>query len=171
MSLTIENQIEPEFTELERQAFARAGACPRAAGGATAQFSTQSRRRAYCLLRRESNIFSAIIQQLVELRQEEEADEYGTLRANEQAFDAACSLVIDAAIISARDRRPIPRGCASTDSEGGIRIEWVRPTASVHLVIPAGLKHEAYIYYEAIGFYSTEPASPDLLASRLSSIS
>jgi hypothetical protein len=113
---------------------------------------------------------SAIIQQLVELRNDDETDEYGDLRASKFAFDMACQLITDAAIIAARSRREIPRGCASTSAQGGVRIEWVRPTASVHLVIPATPARDAYIYHENATGHCTEPASPDRLASRLSAI-
>jgi hypothetical protein len=100
---------------------------------------------------------------LVELRNEAESDEYGTLRASPSAFDAACHLLTDAAIVSARDGRQIPDGCASTDSEGGLRIEWVRPTASVHLVVPATTNTEAYIYHEVDDKFATESATPEAL--------
>lgn len=104
-----------------------------------------------------------IIQQLVELRNEPEADEYGILRAADHAFDSACQLIADAALISDRDNLPIPRGCASTDSEGGVRIDWIRPTAAVCLIVPASKDREAYIYYDVAGECSTEPATADAL--------
>ena len=176
MSLTMENQIVPEFTELEwRLAFSRARA-PRSQppsvrtgdDRATPNTIPPGRLR---LVSAGIKYLSAIIQQLVELRNEEETDEYGTLRASQHAFDVACRLVTDAAIISAFDGRQIPRGCTSTDSQGGVRIEWVRPTASVHLVIPASSDREGYIYHEVADRHGTEPASPDRLAARLGAVS
>ena len=107
---------------------------------------------------------SSLIQQLVELRNDEENDEYGSLRANKHAFDAACDLLTDAAIESAPHGRQIPYGCVSTDSEGGIRIEWVRETASVHLIIPASAERDGYVYHEEGTQYGTEPATTESLA-------
>lgn len=114
---------------------------------------------------------SALIGQLVELRQAEESDEYGTLRATEAAYGLACSLLIDAAIIAALEgRRQIPHANVSTNSEGGVRIEWVRPTHSVHLAIPATSDRPAYIYHEVGNEYAAEPVSPERLAYRLREI-
>ena len=176
MPPTTENQIASEFTELEwRLALSRVRP-PKfqppsvQTGDDRATPGTISPSR-LALSSARIKYLSAIIQQLVELRNEAETDEYGTLRATRHAFDAACHLVTDAAIISAHGGRQIPRGCASTDSEGGIRIEWVRPTASVHLVIPANSDREGYIYHEVADHHGTEPASPGRLVSRLSAVS
>jgi hypothetical protein len=113
---------------------------------------------------------SEIVRQLVELCNEPTTDEYGILRPTQHAFDAACQLLIDAAIVSARESRAIPYGCASTDSEGGIRIEWVRPTSSVHLVVPASLDRRSYIYHEVGDAYGTMTATPKKLARWLQEI-
>jgi hypothetical protein len=111
---------------------------------------------------------SDIVQQLLELRNEAESDEFGTLRPSQRAFDEACHFLMDAAILSARESRAIPRGCAVTDAEGGVRIEWVRPKAGVSLVVPAFADRESYVFYHATGEdgYS-EQASPETLARRL----
>jgi hypothetical protein len=107
---------------------------------------------------------SSLIQQLIELRNEPESDDHGVLRAAQPAFDRACHLLIDAAIVSALESRQIPHGCASTDSEGGIRIEWVRDSASVHLIVPASDKRGEYVYHEEGANYGTEPATAETLA-------
>lgn len=107
---------------------------------------------------------SPLMGQLVDLRNSEECDDYGILRATKYAFDLACNLLVDAAIVAAKDGRQIPHGCASTDSEGSIRIEWVRPTTSVHLVVPATGDSEEYIYHEIENQYGTETASAEVLA-------
>ena len=176
MPLTMQNQIAPEFTELElRLAFSRA----RAPKFQPPSVRTRDDRATpdtiapgrLLLASAGIKYLSAIIQQLVELRKEEENDEYGTLRASQHAFDEACQLVTDAAIISARDGRQIPRGCTSTDSQGGVRIEWISPTASVHLVIPATSNREGYIYHEVADRHGAEPANASRLASRLGAIS
>jgi hypothetical protein len=107
---------------------------------------------------------STLIGQLVKLRNEPEKDEYGILQLNKTAFDQGCCLLIDAAICSAQDGRQIPYGCASTDSMGGLRIEWIRPESSVHLVIPAAPESEAYIYHEVGARYATESATSESLS-------
>jgi len=107
---------------------------------------------------------SALIGQLAELRTAEESDQYGVLRAGEHAYNLACRRLIDAAIVAALEGREIPYGCASTDSEGGVRIEWIRPASSVHLVVPATSDRPAYIYHEVGDTYATEPATAERLA-------
>jgi hypothetical protein len=175
MPSTMENRIVPEITELEwRLAVSRTRALRSQPSSvrtgddrATPETIAPGRLR---LASAGIKYLSAIVQQLVELREEEGADEYGDLRASQHAFDVACHLVTDAAIILARDGLQIPRGCASTDSHGGVRIEWVRPTASVHLVIPANSDREGYIYHEVADRHGTEPASPNRLALRLGAV-
>lgn len=107
---------------------------------------------------------SDVIRQLIELREAEESDEYGTLRADKDAYETACQLVTDAAIVLGNDKRAIPRGNASTDAEGGVRIEWIRKNASVHLVVPAKSKAPPYVYHEVDGPYSTVAATAESLA-------
>jgi len=114
---------------------------------------------------------SALIGQLEELRNvEEPEDEYGILRPTDIAYERARSLLVDAAISAARCGRQIPYGCVSTDSEGGVRVEWVRPTASVHLVVPASSRRLPYIYHEVNDSYATDSASPKGLARWLQEI-
>jgi hypothetical protein len=107
---------------------------------------------------------ATIFGQLSELRGEEESDEFGVLRPTDFAFQAAGGLLLEAAVAAARDGREIPHGCVSTDSEGGIRIEWVRPRSSVHLVIPASPDREAYLYHEVENNYASEPVTVTTLA-------
>ncbi len=107
---------------------------------------------------------SSLIQQLIEVRNAPEHDDHGILRANQHAFDASCNLLVDAAIVSALDDGSIPNGCVSTDSEGGVRVEWVRETASVHLIVPASDDRAGYVYREVGTTYGTEPATAESLA-------
>jgi hypothetical protein len=112
----------------------------------------------------EARNLSAMMDQLVDTQHQEEADAYGTLRARKHAYQMAVGLLGDAAKIVAQSGRPIPDGCVSTDSEGGIRIEWVRPASSVHLVVPPSSDRDGYIYHEVGHEYATEPATAELLA-------
>ena len=107
---------------------------------------------------------SSLMQGLVQLRDEAARDDYGILRASKHAFDTACQFLIDAAIVSAREGKQIPYGCAVTDSEGGVRIEWARPTSNVRLVIPPSAQEEGYVYHEDGTNYGTEAATPEALA-------
>lgn len=113
----------------------------------------------------EISYLSPIIRQLVELWNGPESDEYGVLRPTQDAFEKAISILVDAAIDAAP--RQIPRGCVSTDSEGGVRIEWVRETSSVHLVVPATNSSESYVYHEVDNSYATEDATPEGLSNWL----
>jgi hypothetical protein len=101
--------------------------------------------------------------QLSDLREESKKDDYGRLRPTDEAFDRSVHLLVRAAI-EAYPQRLIPAGCVSTDSEGGVRIEWVCPTASVHLVVPATRDRAPYIYHEDGDDYTTEDATPERLA-------
>ena len=81
---------------------------------------------------------AGLIGQLCELRLEEPTDDYGVLRLEEAAFKTALELLTDATIVLATDYgTKMPYGCASTDSEGGLCIDWLRSDRAVNLVIPA----------------------------------
>jgi hypothetical protein len=108
---------------------------------------------------------SAIVAQLQDLLNEPSEDgENGALRANKQACMNACELLTNAAITSAlKYNQIIPYGCASLDSEGGIRIEWVRPSSGVRLVVP--IDKSSYVYHEVGDQYAIEkPATAESLA-------
>jgi hypothetical protein len=107
---------------------------------------------------------SSLIRELNELWIGPESDEYGTLRPTKYAFDEATRLLVDAAIVAAGEHRQIPRGCVSTDADGGVRIEWVRNDASVHLVVPSTGEAAPYIYHEVGSDYGTEDARDVRLA-------
>jgi hypothetical protein len=106
---------------------------------------------------------SSIMWQLSDLWKEPEKDDYGRLRPTRDAFDRSVHLLVRAAI-EAYPQRRIPAGCVSTDSEGGVRIEWIRPTASVHLVVPAEKACVAHVYHDVGDDYATEDATPECLA-------
>jgi hypothetical protein len=111
---------------------------------------------------------SAIVSQLVELQQGPERDEYGVLRPTKHAFEQAISLLVDTAIAEARRGGSIPHGCASTDAQGGVRIEWVGARCSLHLVVPASPSNRAYLYHEVgDGYGSTDALSPESLGEWL----
>ena len=114
---------------------------------------------------------SPLLAALEELRtMTPEADDYGALRATKFAYTTAADLLINAAIIAGLDGRQIPRGVASTDSEGGVRIEWVRPNKNVHLAIPATPERDGYIFHQMGAECGTELPTPELLAKWLNGI-
>ena len=113
---------------------------------------------------------SPILQQLVELWYGPPSDDYGCLKPTQHAFDKAIGLLLDAAIVTSLRGGQIPLGCVSTDSEGGVRIEWVRDATSVHLVVPAADSNEAYVYHEIGNNYATEDATPERLSHWLEAI-
>jgi hypothetical protein len=116
------------------------------------------------LAKAEIRHLSAILKELVELHHGPESDEYGILRPTEHAFNESYLLLVDAAIVSARKGRQIPLGCISTDSEGGVRVEWFRDKVNVHLVVPATDTEVAYVYHELGSDYGTDDATPEILA-------
>jgi hypothetical protein len=113
---------------------------------------------------------SPIVGQLVELWKGPKEDDYGLLRPTRDAFDNTVHLLLDAAINVYPRQRQIPFGCVSTDSEGGVRIEWVRPTVSLHLVVPAQGNRPAYIYHRIGSDHATENVTPALLTHWLHQI-
>jgi hypothetical protein len=113
---------------------------------------------------------SSLVKQLAVLRECEETDDYGVLRASERAYNEACQLLVDATITAAVEGRELPDGCVSTDSEGGVRIEWVRPHSSVRLVIPAAPARQPYLYHEVGDAYATDHPTAEALAHWLREI-
>ncbi len=91
------------------------------------------------------------LEQLINLWDGPEEDDYGRLRPTPDVFVKSIFFLLNVT----------PSCCASTDSEGGVRFEWILPTASVHLVIPKDLV--AYIYHEIDNDYATEDATPERL--------
>ena len=89
-------------------------------------------------------------------------DEYGALRPTIHAFRTALNLIIEASFLLMDG---YPFGCASTDSEGGIRVEWFTTKGEIRLVIPASKEKEPYIYYEFGEKYGVDrQANADKLA-------
>ena len=115
---------------------------------------------------------SQIVKQLVELWTGPMNDDYGRLQPTQYAFDTTVELLVDAAIDGQFDeQRKIPYGCVSTDSEGGVRIEWIRERVSVHLIVPPDRSKVAYVYHEFGGNYATEDATPERLSYWLRTVS
>jgi hypothetical protein len=88
---------------------------------------------------------TTLLSDLRDLLKEDNEDDYGILKPTAHAFTTVLGLIMGAS-------RFIHAGCpfaaVSTDSEGGIRIEWVKGKAEIRLVIPASSNKAPYIYYE-----------------------
>lgn len=107
---------------------------------------------------------NTILGQLRALRDGPEQDEYGVLRPTEQAFNRVSSLLVDTGLLPILRGSSVPYGCASTESQGGVRIEWVGAKCSMHLVIPATPQEKSYIYHEIGAEYgTTERVTPEVL--------
>ena len=92
---------------------------------------------------------SLLMQSLIELKNEEPTDDWGILRATDHAFELTVELLIDTAATLKKDwNMEMPYGCASTDWEGGVCIDWFRPDRSVALKVPAALGGQHYIFHE-----------------------
>jgi len=64
-------------------------------------------------------------------------------------------------------RNAFPVAAVSSTDNGGIRVQWMRSSGDVRLVIPGQETEQAYIFFEDGNHYETEEVSPDNLAGRL----
>lgn len=110
----------------------------------------------------ELSAYKDILHQIADLSSGDETDEYGVLRPTDHAL-AETRKVLESAVREklgegARDRKAslFPRGCVTTDEEGGLRIEWWSEDRAVHLVVPAARGGRSYIYHELGEAYKTE---------------
>jgi hypothetical protein len=103
--------------------------------------------------RPSSSPVTVTLKRLVALLEEDESDEYGTLRPTQTAFTVAMRFILEAYDVLG-DR--FPKASASTDEEGGIRLIWSRlePECEVRLVCPA--HQPAYLYHELGDEYAVE---------------
>ena len=91
---------------------------------------------------------SNLLHQLAELMQDCQSDEEDE-RPTQGAFEEAIGLLLDATIDLVRQKHVLPRGRATTDSNGALRIEWRRPSACVLLVVPRpNMGQGTYLYRE-----------------------
>ena len=96
---------------------------------------------------------SGLLRQLLDLRNAPERDSYGILRLDDRVFHRAASLLIDASIDLAKEygTEIVPYGCATTDVDGGLRLEWVRDNTNVHLVLPVASPDEKEYIFHQVG--------------------
>lgn len=102
----------------------------------------------------EMKELGAILREIVELATGEERDDDGILAPTKHATEVTTRLLIHASTfvwqncLTTGATFIFPRGFVSTDSEGGIRIEWTKPGASLRLVIAASESGKSYLYHE-----------------------
>ena len=100
---------------------------------------------------------SAVRQQLISLRKTGAEDHRGLIRPSDDVFELGMQLLFDAFLVLRQDSsRRVPQGCVSPDFEGGIRIEWVRPSASVHRVIGPGEASPRYMDHKCGADYGVD---------------
>ncbi len=121
------------------------------------------------IMRAEIKYLSHLIQELHAVRFKDGTEDEPA--ATLDAYSAAREMLIHAAITAGREGRAIPKGCVSTDPEGGVRIEWFCTDARVHLVIRAAHGRGGYIYHRSAASYGTVPATAYSLARWLKIIS
>jgi len=113
-----------------------------------------------------------ILRQLLSLHLAEEQDEVGVLRPTPYAFQETVELLLDAAKIFLAIQSPpgsrrctFPAGCVTTDSEGGVRIEWLNGDRAVRLVVRSKEDQQRYIYHQIGEDYDVDyNVSADILA-------
>jgi len=105
--------------------------------------------------------FSATIKQIFALVAGDESDGYGVLRPTDYAQRKTLKLLSRAQKAFADDVEnrqlglSFPKGFVATDSEGGIRIEWLNGDKTIRLVVPASENGQSYIYFEDDSEYGT----------------
>jgi len=106
--------------------------------------------------------FMDILCQIADLAGGDETDEYGILRPSGYALRTTFDLFLGTLMASLEQavrhdkKRRFPRGCVTTDEQGGLRIEWADEDRAVHLVVPAAQGGRSYIYHELGEAYGTE---------------
>jgi len=94
--------------------------------------------------RRRHDGLVIVLARLDALREEDD-DEMGDASPTSAAFERTRDLVIRA---NEQMQNEFPRGTASTEHDGGIRIEWRRDNREVKLVAAAQPGSQEYLYHE-----------------------
>lgn len=111
-----------------------------------------------------------IFLQIIALANGEQRDEDGILAPTKHAIERTTRLLMNASAAVWHFGRVngesfvFPRGFVATDSEGGLRIEWTKPDASLRLVIAASCAGKSYLYHEFGEKYGSDrQVTPELL--------
>lgn len=104
----------------------------------------------------------SVLRQILDLANGEKMDDDGILAPTNHAMQQTTRLLIHASTIvwqhclSTGRTFIFPRGFVSTDSEGGLRIEWTKGDASLRLVIAGSKAGKSYLYHEFGDKYGSE---------------
>ena len=107
------------------------------------------------------------LKRLVELLESEDEDDYGILKPSDYAFKTIMNLVLEAHFLMGNS---FPRASASTDYQGGIRLDWtsLQSDREVCLVCPFSPERAVYIYHQTSDDYAVEDdISPSILVKWL----
>ena len=115
--------------------------------------------------RRRHDGLVIVLARLDALRDTEEEDGDGASLPTTSAFERTRDLVIRA---NEQMQNEFPRGTASTEHDGGIRIEWRRDHREVKLIAAAHPGSQEYLYHEEGDIHGLEKeVHPALLADWL----
>ena len=107
------------------------------------------------------------LKRLVELLESEDEDDYGILKPSDYAFKTIINLVLEAHSLIGNS---FPRASASTDYQGGIRLDWtsLESEREVCLVCPFSPERPVYIYHQTSDDHAVEDRiSPSILVKWL----
>ena len=78
-------------------------------------------------------------------------DEDDFLRPTDYSINTLWEVLVGA---GQQVKSPIPLGSVVADGNGGLRVEWIRSSGEVRLVVAPGRGGKSYIYHECGGKYS-----------------
>lgn len=126
--------------------------------------------RGYSQTLQSAEEYSIVLNRIHELRVDVQGtidDDYGAVEPSSEAFHFARKLIIWTYAIMGN---AFTRAAVSVSFEGGIRIEWLFPFASVRAIVPAEEKGRRYIYFELGEDYKIVELSAENLAACLLAI-
>lgn len=117
----------------------------------------------------DSQGYEGVLRQIATLASADECDEIGILRPTKWALRQTLKILGRAVMASwiEGNHVPFPAGCVTSDTEGGIRIEWSDNGHAVHLVVRSNRDQKSYVYFEMGDIYGTVAVSGSNLAQSL----
>lgn len=116
------------------------------------------------LFKKEYLVMKSRIRKLYLTEVEEDAEDVGADRPSQYALNKVEFLLGHAFRMMSND---FYRGAVTTSFEGGIRVEWMRPNASVRLIVSSDKNGNEYIYFESKDEYGSDPVTVENLVRRL----
>jgi hypothetical protein len=97
--------------------------------------------------------FRELLSDLAGLFRDSEDYNEDFLRPSESALSTAWRMLTDT---RAQLDQPFPPGTVYADGNGGLRIEWIRPSRELRLIVRSGEADPHYIYHEFGDLYGTD---------------